>query len=543
MFSASLLSMMLRYDDEPPTESSFANQAELVAFLRRLRVTDGTLPIVLRTDDPMPLARILDPGFQLERAESPGGMFAWGHVPVAALVSFLAERFDVPFRRELVDLGTPLRPAAPASQSALDDCATLLGQSQKAQPTVAVAIVDRGETGTHAETFAGRVTQVAASGVGMSDHAANVLWVLLDRLNRLGILPECDIYCALVAPPANAIGPACFQHANAPEMLTALRDLAYATAHISVPLVVNLSLGTHVGPHNGQSPVEAYVNAMTSGSPPRFLCCAAGNDGGAGIAAALEISANVPDFLKVQTGPHCGNELLIEFWWEQRTGHALSVAAQVKDVAAGAPAWFTPPLTIDPTRIAMTHIPWKKTGPQFASLVHSRAHGNMSCIAFALTCKSGGLPQIEITFTFRGAADLLVRGWVVVGADPGTRFVEASKKATLVVPSTDPGVLCVSGIDGQGDAWQDSARGPAGQYHAGPAGGAPHVAYRVELGRAADSGTSFASPRACADAADIVRDPAKLSALTTPDQLALALLGATTPVPWNERTGMGGVNP
>jgi hypothetical protein len=52
----------------------------------------------------------------------------------------------------------------------------------------------------------------------------------------------------------------CFEQHCAPERLTAAQAIDTLLNADQLPAVVNMSLGTHVGPHNGQSPLEHYIS-------------------------------------------------------------------------------------------------------------------------------------------------------------------------------------------------------------------------------------------------------------------------------------------
>ena len=49
-----------------------------------------------------------------------------------------------------------------------------------------------------------------------------------------------------------------------------------------------MSLGTHVGPHNGNSALEEYIAKKLIRPRDRFLVAAAGNYGGTGVSAKRE---------------------------------------------------------------------------------------------------------------------------------------------------------------------------------------------------------------------------------------------------------------
>lgn len=65
-----------------------------------------------------------------------------------------------------------------------------------------------------------------------------------------------------------------------------------ATTGKPYPVVINLSLGTNVGPHDGSSTISRYIDAITaSDEVPVVVCVSAGNEGDLNIAANKTLSA------------------------------------------------------------------------------------------------------------------------------------------------------------------------------------------------------------------------------------------------------------
>jgi hypothetical protein len=556
VFSASLLSVMFRADDESTELSDPITFRDIQDMAKYFHVQASLeIPIVARTIDHSLFSNELAPFAKVTIAERGDNYFAWGRVPAFVLIKLFRERYAVPSWRESFDLGTTLHmDGLVSSNSFISDSQDFLQNALQTPPTVAVAIVDRGDhvTGGSPNNFAGRIQHVKTTDVVISDHASKVLWTLLDRLTKLGILAECQLFCALVKKPARQTGLRCFDHANCVEMLDAVTELGKTVAPLNVPLVVNMSLGTHVGPHNGESPFEQYLHGLASSKSGRFFFISGGNDGMSGVSGRRALTAGIQDCLKVRTGPNPSSELLVEFWWEEQPGSPVSVEVQVRDVQAVGIAkdWFLKPLRIDAATagMIMKQVRSKSNATssvQFSSLLHTRAHNNMCCAAFGLTCPSGSvLPQVDIEFTFESPADVTLNGWLVVSEDCATCFVEGTNAGTLRVPATDPDLICVTGVVDGGQPWPRSSRGPAAEYRQANQGqliAAPRLAHRVELGHFGESGTSFASPRACADAADVVRDPRRLARLRNPTDLALELLGSPSPPTWNARTGFGAI--
>jgi len=119
------------------------------------------------------------------------------------------------------------------------------------------------------------------------------------------------------------------------EMLDAIMALEAQLTQDNLPAAVNISLGTHIGPHNGDSPIEEYIATKLVRPGERFVVAAAGNDGGSGVAAKRVLVANERDFLSLRTGgPRC-NEVLVEFWWDDANGGDLTIEAEIYARPAG----------------------------------------------------------------------------------------------------------------------------------------------------------------------------------------------------------------
>lgn len=568
MFSPSLLSVMLHLLNDGQKEREPYSQPRNLGDLRldaRLRsLLDGfyphpwpEVPVVAWSDDPHGLSRFFRDRARFREYGDRRG-FAWGRIPLNLLVDYKAEGGRKSADREFIDLGTPVfcTAAASSSHNPLDFCRTLLNKSSGSAATVGVAMIDRGKPAPNQspDTFGGRVRHAITSNVEWSDHAFDVASVLLERLDGHGILDDIDFSCALVSPPANPIGKRWFDHANTVELLDALDALLNILPASPRPVAINLSLGTHVGPHNGQSPVEERVRQLAPPGSGRFMHVAAGNDGMTGVAAVRHVTSGLAEHLKLRTGPEHGRDVLVEFWWEEPAGGAtvtMEVTGTIIDPAAarhaGTSSLRSSPLRIDSTSAGATlaHAGAGQLGTIFQSLCHSRCHNSMSCLAFhASTSGATGLPMIDFEFSIHADQDVTVNAWIVVAEDRGCAFLEGGNTGSLVVPSAQRGVLCITGVDRNGQPWPHASRGPACQYGAPSAltiPVSPSLAFDVGASPgSATEGTSFATPRACADAARILH--ATPNRCNNALDMAQALLGRPLST-WNSRIGFGAVIP
>jgi hypothetical protein len=561
MLSPSLVAMILHSvwpalgTQRPPQD--FADVADFVRDIQRQIATYEvspypTVPVVGRTRAPQRLdafrayATFTEQGFG-------GAIAVFGRVPVDVLVRHFAQHYAVASDDEFLDLGTPLqlqqsRPAAGSAAEA--NCAGLLAkalQSTKTK-TVRIGLVDQGVDAPNQSPndFSGALQHLETQDIAMSEHAMQVLSVLLDRLDFLHILDEVEFYCALVREPKNMVGRHCFDHASAAELQHAFYRLQPVALSGQTPFVTSVSMGTHVGPHNGNSPLEDFLRASAQVSRDRFLVAAAGNHGRKGIAAQRELVGGVREYMRVHTGPDGCGELLIEFWWREPVQSTVTLSVDVT-LRNGSPLFRA--IGIDPhTACSLTSAAYQST-VLCESLYQSRCHLDMSCIAFAMSSSNpADLKDLTIDFSMEAQADVVINAWVVVSEDPATAFVTGGAQGSLTVPATEPWALSIAGVERNGQPWADSSRGPSARYDSPGSAltqiGGPYMAHLVALGAGGLRGTSYATPRAAADIAALAIDPRRPGGLHTAEDVAKAVLrtsgGLLSPF-WSPRTGFGAI--
>ncbi|MGI8635633.1 MAG: S8 family serine peptidase, partial [Segetibacter sp.] len=97
-----------------------------------------------------------------------------------------------------------------------------------------------------------------------------------------GVAPESDIIIIKG-------GDSSFLDSRVIDAITYLQTLSTT---LGKPVVLNLSLGTLLGAHDGTRPVEAAINSFTSSASGRAVAAAAGNDGGSNKHNQLSLAAN-----------------------------------------------------------------------------------------------------------------------------------------------------------------------------------------------------------------------------------------------------------
>jgi hypothetical protein len=547
LFSAILHSFEVRFTDNEvvPIDPRWARQLQSVLKLRRMmhRISaEHQIPLVGRVS--LTVLRELSETLRSNWSIDDRGPDAivWGRTSIAALIENMEASIERPAEIELLDLGTPLRAQQQVPTALQNDCARLVALTATRNPTAGIAIVDRGDevVGSSPDDYGGKVRHALTHNVVAGSHALQVLKIALERLDGNGTIGETAVACALVKPPANAIGLRCFEHANVTELLMGLQALSGWLS--GMPWAVNVSLGAHVGPHNGESPLEEEVARMVQPGAGRFLVAAAGNDGMSGIAGRRELKAGVRDYLKVHHGSKRAQELFLEFWWQEPQGSpAMTMAIEAWPYDLNGTALQAQPIRIDAQRAgAALHSTTTFQGHTLSTLFQAPVRNGMSCAALAIS-NAAGLPEFDLEIGFEASHDVVVNGWIVVCTDSSTAFVEAGNEGTVNVPATAAGVLCVAGIDQSRRPWSRSSRGPSASYMSGnlPGPGAPHIAYLVDGGAPGAVGTSFAAPRATADAADVLRNPLRRTNCTDAVTLAKEMLAPQGGLTWNPRTGYG----
>jgi len=481
------------------------------------------------------------------------GYFFYGRVGVDRLARTYLDRHELPSEEEYLDLGTPVLSLAAVGSTSTStfesDCDAWLraAAASGAQKTIRVALIDQGKRALNQtpNDFGGNLQHLETKDIEMSDHALAVLWALLGRLRAHGILDQVELLCALVKEPGPQVGRKCFEHASAVELAHAADLVQQQMAGVAMPIVTNVSMGTHCGPHNGQSPLEDFLRATGAVASERFLVVAAGNDGLRGIAAKRELEDGVREYIRLATGSVGCGELLIEFWWRDDSGNGLAVGVTLTDLQ-GTPV--CPTIDIDSGLAGSTLSAVGSIGGVIcSSLYHARTHQDMNCIAFALSTRAAGaLADLHLDIALECKSDVVVNTWVVVSADRGTAFVSGTSEGSVTIPATEEAALSVAGGEKSGQPWAHSSRGPTAHYDApGTSSGrttGPYLTHRAQLGRAGLQGTSFAAPLVSADVVQVLVGGWRPTSSTTTEDVAKQVLLANgiSPSPIRSpRTGYG----
>ncbi len=211
-----------------------------------------------------------------------------------------------------------------------------------------------------------------------------------------------------------------------------------ATARGS-PLVINLSLGGHSGPHDGSSLFERALEDRFSGQPGRVLVTAVGNDGDrdvhvsgplGSVAVPIRVSetagegfAMIEVWYTIEDRPVVGPGTTTTAWLEGPDGRRTEPAALGQSVRE-----------ISPTDgiLALTH--------------SAGGEGLAQVTVFLQTPEGGGLLPGDYTVHLSGGEGCF-DGWVVSAGPFGARFVQQlDTDVRLTVPATARGAIAIGAM-------------------------------------------------------------------------------------------------
>jgi hypothetical protein len=248
-------------------------------------------------------------------------------------------------------------------------------------------------------------------------------------------------------------------------MLAAVQAIDALLDNDKLPAVVNMSLGTHVGPHNGDSLLERYISGTLFKPSDRFLFAAADNEGEKGISSRLDLRKGEADYMNLIVDEQC-TELLVEFWWDDVGSADVEIVAEIEGGGfAPSRVVIRPGVKGLTTVLAPASMGWRPA-VTFLTFLESRAHGTMSWIAFAAT-RATPAPEFRVSFDLTAkSADAAVHAWIVIcDAAMKTHFTRGGRESTIAAPTSDPKVASVAGFDrALGQMWRNASRGPASRY-------------------------------------------------------------------------------
>ncbi|WP_438028906.1 S8 family serine peptidase [Sorangium sp. So ce233] len=295
------------------------------------------------------------------------------------------------------------------------------------------AMLAKGEPGLLRD-ITGHGTHVASIAAGNGGPMAS------ERPRYVGVAPAATLIVAAPSRPGEGF--------DDPDILKAVQFIFDRADELNMPAVVNLSVGSDFGPHDGTSPLEAGLAAMVgSAHPGRAIVVAAGNSGALyevdgvgpmGIHTEAHVSPHAETRVPIRTPSASSGQGYV--WITFRPGDEVSVGLE----GPGGEAWIG---LIDPGHDAgYTGDDGETTGAVINRLANGKspitADTNSAVVAFSGAWKAG---EFAIRLKGRGDAQLWVTGLgdVSPSHDLGLQFTRGIKQGTINVPASHPGLLAV----------------------------------------------------------------------------------------------------
>ncbi|XXX80582.1 S8 family serine peptidase [Sorangium sp. So ce134] len=295
------------------------------------------------------------------------------------------------------------------------------------------AMLEKGEPEI-ARDIAGHGTHVASIAAGNGGP------MVTKRPRYVGVAPAATLIVAAPSLPGDGFDDA--------DILKAAKFIFDRADELGMPAVVNLSVGSDFGPHDGTSPLEAGLAAMVGDAyPGRAIVVAAGNSGALyeidgegpmGIHTEAHVSAYGETRVPIRTPSASNGDGYV--WITFRPGDEVSVGLE----GPGGETWIG---LVEPGEDAGYE---SGDGETTGAVINRLANGkspitadtNSAVVAFSGAWKAG---EFAIRLQGRGDAQLWVTGLgdVSVSHDLGLQFTRGIKQGTINVPASHPGLLAV----------------------------------------------------------------------------------------------------
>ena len=153
--------------------------------------------------------------------------------------------------------------------------------------------------GRYGIELTGRMKEVSRDTVGHGTHVA-------------GIAAGKDGVFGGIAPKAKLI--IVKSDLNDGHIADAVRYIFRIASELDRPAVINMSFGSHFGPHDGSDYLSGKINEHSG--PGRIICCAAGNEGDFDIHARVKLSENQTQEIRFDVSPFMGFTV-INGWYRE----------------------------------------------------------------------------------------------------------------------------------------------------------------------------------------------------------------------------------
>ncbi|MCQ2266294.1 MAG: S8 family serine peptidase [Bacteroidaceae bacterium] len=212
-----------------------------------------------------------------------------------------------------------------------------------------------------------------------------------------------------MAPNAELVLVAVSSSTNSSYVMDAVKYIFDYASEVGKPCVINLSLGSHFGPHDGTSTLDQAFDALTG--PGRILVGAAGNEGDYKLHLTGTFTAAEPE-LRTMYGflSETAMDNLIDIWGEPRQSYSVSLI--VADNLKGQVRYESEALTssaTEPQHLELNNATHGVTG--YIDLVPCPVNSNERQNIYIETHLTAKQPNRTLGLILRGPEGTTIHAW------------------------------------------------------------------------------------------------------------------------------------
>jgi subtilisin family serine protease/phosphatidylserine/phosphatidylglycerophosphate/cardiolipin synthase-like enzyme len=263
-----------------------------------------------------------------------------------------------------------------------------------------------------------------------------------------------------MAPAADIIFVKYWSKGNLGDSSTLIDALDYIfrkADELGKPAVVNISMGNQMGPHDGTSQFELFVDKLVSQKAGRIVVKSAGNDGNSPLHGQGQVPAGGTTSLQFSIGPGDIDDDLISLWYETSDRFAISITSPTGGTS--------PTVQLDGNPIS-----YKLANGNIVEIVHkSKDKEEQTVNSAVISVRRGSSQVIEEGFwsinvvgiqVIDGKFDAWIERIASKNRTPPAFINEYANAKSISLPGTSKTILTIGNYASGGDLANSSSKGP-----------------------------------------------------------------------------------